>query len=167
MRGNGNYAAGDQQGEDAHLVQGRENAVQFAMADHRFPADQGDVQGLVLAHKAQYAIDQLISAEVIEFAQRDAAAEMRIAIGVASRAAQRALPGDLDRQHRDSARQDSSPSGEHVAGRKTWFGCSGYRNAGSRSTNRRRCHGLEMHEVGLWFYAFLRGCNQEFTSTVC
>jgi hypothetical protein len=86
------------------------------MADHRFPADQRDVQGPVLAHETQNAIDQLISAEVIELAQSDSAAEVRIAVGVASGTAQRAFPRNLDRQERDSAGQDPAPGGQQVAG---------------------------------------------------
>src|SRR5258708_2012385 len=44
---------------------------------------------------------------------------MRVAVGVASRATQRALPRDLNRQHRDSADQNPAPGSKYVARSKT------------------------------------------------
>jgi hypothetical protein len=41
--------------------------------------------------------DELVSLEVGELTKRDAAAEMLVAVGIAARAAQRALTSDFDR----------------------------------------------------------------------
>ena len=54
------------------------------MPDHRFSADQRNVQGLVLAHQPQNAFHQLIPAQVAQFTQRDSAAQMRVAVGITS-----------------------------------------------------------------------------------
>src|SRR5579862_8346442 len=53
---------------------------------------------------------------------------MCVAIRVASRATQRTLPRNLDRQHGSAAGQNSSPRGKHFAGSQAWI-----RGAGTHS----------------------------------
>jgi hypothetical protein len=50
----------------------------------------------MLVDQRKEAIDELLSLEVADLPQRDLAAEMFVALGVTSRAAERALAGDLD-----------------------------------------------------------------------
>ena len=57
----------------------------------------------------EHAVDQLLALEVADLAQRDVAAEVVVVVGVASRALQRALTGDFQRQRRCISRQDPSP----------------------------------------------------------
>ena len=84
------------------------------MAHHRLAADERDMQRLVLAHEIEHASNKSVAAEIAESLERDAAAQVRVSIGVTSRAAERALPRDLDRKHGDVAGENSAPSGEDL-----------------------------------------------------
>jgi len=53
----GNYAAGDDEGEDFHFGEDGQDATEFAMADERFTADDGDVKRFVPANEFKNAVD--------------------------------------------------------------------------------------------------------------
>ena len=78
--------------------QRRQDLVQLAKADQRLAADDRDVQRLVLVDQSHEPIDELLALVVADLPQRDAAAQMLVAVGVTARAAQRTLAGDFDRQ---------------------------------------------------------------------
>ena len=52
---------------------------------------------------------ELLALEVADLAQRDVAAEMIVAVGVAAGTAQRTLAGDFDRERRSVAGEDATP----------------------------------------------------------
>src|SRR4030095_2888490 len=81
------------------------------------------MDGLVVSDEIQHPFDKRVSAQVIQFAQGDLAAQVRLAICVAPRAAERALTSDLNGQHGDATDQDSPPSGKQVARSQTRIGC--------------------------------------------
>ena len=75
--------------------------VQLAKADQRLAADDRDVQRADVRRRARRTPS--ISSWPLKSrtcAQRDVAAEMIVAVGVAAGAAQRALARDLDRERR-------------------------------------------------------------------
>ena len=53
------------------------------------PPTSETCSGLCLRTRLQDAVDQLIAAAIVQFAERDAAAKMRVAVSVAAGAAQR------------------------------------------------------------------------------
>ena len=66
--------------------------------------------GLVAIDERHETGDELVALVVGEPAQRDVAAKMLVAVGVAARTAQRTLLGDLDREFRTIARENTAPS---------------------------------------------------------
>src|SRR6187401_2714722 len=54
-------------------------------------------------------VDELLSLVVAHFTKRDVTAEMIVAVGVATWAAERAFAGDFDREGRGMTRKDSAP----------------------------------------------------------
>ena len=101
--------AGDHLHVDAALRQDRQQRVQFAVAHERFAADDRHVERPLPVDDPEHAVDQLLPLEVADLAQRDVAAEVVVAVGVASGALQRALAGDFERQRRCVSGQDPSP----------------------------------------------------------
>ena len=83
--------------------------VQLAVAHERFAADDRDVQRAVAIDERDDAVDQFLSFEIADLAQREIAAEMIVAVGVAAGAAQRALAGDFDGEGGRVAREDPTP----------------------------------------------------------
>ena len=61
------------------------------------------------AREVQESVDQSLSLEVHEIPKDLAAAEVGIAVRIASGTSQRALPRDLDGQRRAVPRQDTAP----------------------------------------------------------
>ena len=57
-----------------------QNAAKLAMAHHGLAAHQRHVQRLMPVDKAQHAVHQIVAALVAQFAQRDFAAQVVIAI---------------------------------------------------------------------------------------
>ena len=70
---------------NAALRQQRQHRVQLLVADERLAADDRDVQRPALVDEREDAVDQLLSLEVAHLAQRQLAAEMIVAVGVAAR----------------------------------------------------------------------------------
>jgi len=61
----GNHGAGNHESEYTQLAERGKNAAQLAMTDQRFAANQGNVEGLMLAHKLHHTINEGVAAEVI------------------------------------------------------------------------------------------------------
>ena len=92
------------------------------MPDQRLAAYQGNMEGLMPAHKFQYTFDQRVSTQVVQVAQGDFAAQVRFTVGIATGATERALASDLNGKHGDASAQDSPPSGKHLARSQTRIG---------------------------------------------
>ena len=60
----GNHGAGNHESEYTQLAECGKNAAQLAMTDQRLAANQGNVEGLMLAHKLHDAINEGVAAEV-------------------------------------------------------------------------------------------------------
>ena len=90
----------------------RQNDVQLAETDQRLAADDRDVNRVFFVDDRQDAIDQFLSLEIGDLAQRDVTAEVLVAVGVTAGAAKRAFPRDLDRQGGPIASEDLSPRGD-------------------------------------------------------
>ena len=60
------------------------------------------------------AVDELLALEVADLAQREVAAEMIVAVGVAAWTVQRALARDLDGKRWSVAGEDASPRRENT-----------------------------------------------------
>ncbi len=82
---------------------------QLAIAHQRFAADDRDVQRPMFVDEREHAVDQLLAFEVANFAKGEVAAEMIVAVGVATGTAQRTLAGDLDGKRGRIAREDPTP----------------------------------------------------------
>ena len=94
---------------NAALGELRQDLVQFAIADERLAADQGDVHRPLRVHEREHAVDELLALEIGDLAQRDVTAEVIVAVRVASRAAQRTFTRDFDRERRTVAGQNAAP----------------------------------------------------------
>ena len=93
----------------------RQQRLELAEPDERLATDNRKVHRPMALDDVQHAVDELLSLEVRELAQHDVAAEMRVAVGVAARAAQRTLARDLDRQVRLVPCEDPAPRLEDCA----------------------------------------------------
>ena len=82
------------------IRQARQDDIQFPEAHQRLAANERHVDGPMTVHERQNAVDEGLSLEVSDLPKRHAAPQMLVAIGVATWAAQRALPGDFDRERR-------------------------------------------------------------------
>ncbi len=76
----------------------------------------------MLAHEFQDTFDQSVTAQVVQVAQGDFTSQVRLAVGIASGATERALSSDLNGQHGYAAAQDSPPSGKQLAWSQTRIG---------------------------------------------
>jgi hypothetical protein len=90
------------------------------MTNERFAANQGNVNRLVLADKFDYAVNESIAAEIVELSKSGFAAEVRIAIGVASGTGERALASDFDGKHGDFTGKNIPPGRENFALGEAW-----------------------------------------------
>src|SRR5215210_4139381 len=97
---------------DAACGQQRQNRVQLLVPHERFAADNRYVQRPMTIDQIDDAVDQRLALEVADFAERQVAAQVIVAIGVAARAVQRAFTRDLDRQRRLIPGEDSTPRGQ-------------------------------------------------------
>ena len=60
----------------------------------------------------QHAVDELLALEVANLAQREVAAQVVVAVGIAAGTVQRALARDFDRERGRVAAEDPSPGRE-------------------------------------------------------
>ena len=97
----------------------RQDGRQLAIADERLAADDRDVQRAMAIDERHDAVDELLALEVADLAQREVAAEMIVAVGVAAGTAERAFAGDLDGERRRVAGEDSTPGWENTFHRAT------------------------------------------------
>src|SRR5437667_11550061 len=70
------------------------------------------MHGLVPIDQRMHAVDQLLSLEVPYLTQSGRTTQVVLAVRVAARASQRALPGDLDGERWRVAAQDAGPGRE-------------------------------------------------------
>ena len=66
----------------------------------------------MLVDQAENAVDERLPLVVADFAQRDVAAKMLVAVGVAAGTLQRTLPCDFDRERRTVAAENPAPRRE-------------------------------------------------------
>src|SRR5947209_13492089 len=96
LRGNFADGARDELRMNVTAGQLRKNRAELAEPHQRFAADDRDVQRPLSIDQGEHAVNQLLSLEVADFAERDFAAEMFVAVRVAARTPQRAFTGDFD-----------------------------------------------------------------------
>ncbi len=102
-------SAGDDLHVDAPVQQQRNHRFELAIPDQRVASHQRQMQRPQAVGHLQHSVDQLLSLAVAKAAQRDAAAQVPVLVGVASGAPQRALPGDFDRKGRPLSLQNPAP----------------------------------------------------------
>src|SRR6266446_1139566 len=61
------------------------------MPDQRLAAHQRNMEGLMFAHESHYTFDQRVSAQLVQFAQGDFAAQVSLTVGIATGATERPL----------------------------------------------------------------------------
>ena len=128
LDGNGNHGTGDHQRENIHAAENRENAAEFFVTDERFAANQGNVNRLVLADKFDYAVDESVTAEIVELSKSGFAAEVRIAVGVTAGAGERTFASNFDGKHGDFTSENIPPGRENFALRDARIrSCGGHR----------------------------------------
>jgi hypothetical protein len=106
--------AGDELDFDAHLIQSRQQNVQFAEPHQRLAAHDREVERPAPSNQRQHAVNQLLAFVIGQRAQRPAISEVFGLVSVTPRTSQWALAGDLDRQHRMIAAQDASPAAKYI-----------------------------------------------------
>ena len=93
---NGSNGAGHQLRVYASFGHLRQNLVEFPVPDQRLASDDRDMQRPEAIDEREESRDQLVALVIGQPSEGDVAAEVLIAVGVATRASQRALLGDLD-----------------------------------------------------------------------
>src|SRR5262245_57133812 len=111
----GPNGAGDELDLDAHLIQLRQQNVQFAEPHKRLAANYREVERAATANQCQQPVDQLLAFVIGQRAQRPELPEVFWLVSVTPRAAQRALAGDLDRQHRMMSTQNAAPAAKYIS----------------------------------------------------
>jgi hypothetical protein len=109
IRGDGAEGAGDELDMDTALEEEGDHGFDFAVADERVAADEGEVEGLESIDDFEDAIDEGLALTVSKAAEGGAATEVAVVIGVTARAAERAFLGNFNGQRRLLAREDFSP----------------------------------------------------------
>jgi hypothetical protein len=84
------------------------------MADEGFAADEGEVDRVVALNQIEDAVDQIVATEIGKVAELGFAAEMRIAVGIASGTAQGTFASYFNREKRDFPAKDFAPGPHDV-----------------------------------------------------
>ncbi len=113
--GNRPHRARHQLRVDAALGEPGQDRVQLAIPDQWLAPDDRQVHRPMLVDEGHEPLHQLVALVVRQTAQRHAATEVFVAVGVAAGAAQRTFAGDLDRKVGSIARKDPTPSLDHLA----------------------------------------------------
>ena len=100
LGGNLANGTGDELHVDAALREQRQNRRQLAIPHERFAADDGDMEWAMRVDERHDAVDQFLTFEIADFAKREIAAEMIVAVRVATGTVKRAFPGDFDGKRR-------------------------------------------------------------------
>ena len=87
----------------------RQDLSELAVANQRFTTDDRHVERPVAIDERHEALHELVALVVVQASQRDVAAEMIVAVGVAAGTTERTLARDLDRDVRAVARKDAAP----------------------------------------------------------
>ena len=112
LEGNRTNGARDNLCMDASRRQPWQDLGQLAVAHERFTTDDRHVKGTVLVDEREESPHELIPAVVAELTKVDRISEVVARVRVAPRTRQRTLPCDLDRQDRQVASKDLTPSAE-------------------------------------------------------
>src|SRR5262249_47983399 len=99
-------------GVDAAGREPRQQLVELAVAHDGLAAHDREVQRAMLVDKRHDAVDEGLALEVADLAQRDVAAEMVVAVRVATGAMERALSSDFNRECWHVPCEDPSPRRE-------------------------------------------------------
>jgi len=86
--------------------------VELAITHQRLTADERHVQRLEPIDDVDNAVDQRLALSIRERPQRLAAAEMVVAVRVASRTTERAFPRDFDGEIRAESGKDFAPGSD-------------------------------------------------------
>ena len=113
--GDGDYTTGYDKREDFHFGEDGQDATEFAMADERFASHDRDVLWFVPADQFENAVNECLAAKIAEFAEGNSAPEVRVAVGVTARAAQRTFTRNFDGEHGDAATENAAPRGQKLA----------------------------------------------------
>jgi hypothetical protein len=93
----GDNPAGHHHSKNILLAERRQYPAKFAMSDHGLATYQRNMERPVFFHQTQNSRYQRVTAQVRKFGQLLFAAQMGIAVGVTSWAAQWTLAGNFDR----------------------------------------------------------------------
>src|SRR5450631_1065012 len=95
----------------------------------------------------QNSIDKVLALSIVEAAQRHAAAQMSVIVGITSRTPQWALTGNLDRERGAPALEDLSP-------RMKYFGSFQekpfFQSGRKIRPGKQVCSQVHQHEYGRW-----------------
>ena len=97
-----------------HFTQYRQYPAQLAMTYKRFPTHEGNMQRTMIFDQANNPVDQFVPASIAQTAEGHQTAQMRVAIGVATRTVERTFPCDFNGKHRGAASQDRSPRAQQL-----------------------------------------------------
>jgi hypothetical protein len=88
--------------------------VKFAKPYEGLATHDRDVERAMLINQLEEPPDELGSLEIADLSQRNAAAEMFIAVSVATGTSEGTFAGNLDRQGRTITAKDSPPRGDNA-----------------------------------------------------
>src|SRR5262249_43633219 len=111
LRGNFADRTGHELNVNSARGEEREKRVQLAISNERFAADNGQVERPVMIDERADALDQFLSLEIRDLAQRNVSAEVVVTIGVTPRTPQGTLAGNFDRKRRMMPGENSAPGG--------------------------------------------------------
>ena len=73
------------------------------------------MNGLMKTYEIEYTLDERVTLVIGELTERDRAAKVTIAVGIASGTAQRTFAGDFNGKHRRTSKQDLAPGLQQLA----------------------------------------------------
>lgn len=160
MRGNGTKRAGYKLNIDTSRIEFWQDIFQLAVTDQWIAANERDVQRPKSINKIDHSLNEGVLFEIRKNAKGNAvAAEMCLVVGIAARAAKRALLCNFNGQQRFSTAEDGGPGLEeflslHVFPLKPAEAASSYSTVGDELQDRR---GKSRKSLALLDAVFLEG----------
>lgn len=111
---NGSNRAGDDLDFDLHGGQLGKEGAQFAVANQRFAADDGKMQGFEAANEREDRGNQCVATEVTELAERASGGQVVRFVSVTAGTAQRAFFGDFEREEWPLSAKNFAPGWSDV-----------------------------------------------------